>query len=364
MYLYKHKKKLILFCLLTFFSGIFISTEVFSREIFVRTKEDIKKHQYYVGPGDRLLVKIFQTSQFDSKVVILPDGTINLPRIGSVYVEGLSIDEVKEKLTSKYKVVLKKPILYVDLINTRAIKVNITGQVQRPGIYSLGINNNNSLSNTDGGESIRIQSKGWPTLIDALQAAGGLKSDGNLKDILLIRSDENSKSKFIYKLDYWNPLRTGFNLINPLIYDGDSIRVSKVKTIDLSESKLISDSNFSPASISVNIIGEVTSPGLKQIKANSPLINGILSAGGFTNRSSKQNIKLIRLNNNGSISITKHNFNNSNNFDNLDNPNLKDGDTVQVGKNFYTKGTDTLNTLAKPINPIINSIGLLKIISD
>ena len=364
MHFYKHKKKLFLFCFLTCLSSIFIPTEIFSREIFVKTKDDIKRHQYYVGPGDRLIVKFFQTSQFDSNVLILPDGTINLPRVGNVYIEGLSINEVKKKLTNKFKTVLKKPTIYIDLINTRAIKVNITGQVQRPGIYSLGVNNNNSLSNTDGGESISIQSKGWPTLIDALQAAGGLKSDGNLKDVHLIRRGENSKSKLIYKLDYWSPLRTGYNLINPLIYDGDSIRVSKVITTDLSESKLISDSNFSPASISVNIIGEVTSPGLKQIKANSPLINGILSAGGFTNRSSKQNIKLIRLNNNGSISTTEHNFKNPNNFNNFEYPNLKDGDTVYVGKNFYTKGTDTLNTLVKPINPIVNSIGLLKIISD
>ena len=45
-------------------------------------------------------------------------------------------------------------------------------------------------------------------------------------------------------------------------------------------------------------------------------------------------------------------------------PNLKDGDTILVGRNFYTKATDSLNTLTKPINPIINSIGLFKIISE
>ena len=360
----KKLKKLIIFCLFLSLPNISITNKLFSKEVIVRLKNDIERPNYLLGQGDKILVKFFQANQFDTNVNVLPDGTINLPRIGSVYVEGLSIEELKEKLTQEFKTILKRPILYVDLINARPIKINITGQVQRPGIYSLDQSNNNKLTNTDGGESLNITSKGWPTLLDALQVAGGVKSDGNLKKIMLIRNDIYSEKNIIYILDYFTPLKTGLNFINPLIFNGDNIRVLKAEASDIKEKELISNSNLSPASISVNVIGEVASPGLKQIKSNSPLINGILSAGSFTNRSNKNYVKLIRLNSNGTVQITKHKFDSMDKVENDRYPNLKDGDTILVGRNFYTKATDSLNTLTKPINPIINSIGLFKIISE
>ena len=360
----KELKKLLIVCMLFAMPNIIFPNKLFSQEVFVKQKNDIQRPNYLLGNGDKVLIKVFQANQFDSIVNVLPDGTINLPRIGSIYVEGLSIEELKEKLTQAYKSILKRPILYVDLINARPIKINITGQVQRPGIYSLGQNNNNKLTNADGGESLNITSKGWPTLLDALQVSGGVKSDGNLKKILLIRNNIYTDKEINYVLDYITPLKTGLNFINPLIFNGDSIRVLKAESSDIKEKELISSSNLSPASISVNVIGEVASPGLKQIKSNSPLIKGILSAGSFTNRSNKNYVKLIRLNPNGSINITEHKFNNVNNIEAIEYPNLKDGDTILVGRNFYTKATDSLNTLTKPINPIINSIGLYKIISE
>ena len=357
------------FALILIVFSIFISNyyskDLLSKELEVSQPNDIKKPKYRVGAGDELLIKIFKISQFDSTVSVLPDGSINLPRIGRVDVDGMTIDQLKIKLTNLYEKILKRPVIYVDLISARPIKISITGQVQKPGIYSLGINNNtNSLINTDGGERTLIQSRGWPTLTDAIQTAGGIKSEGDLKNILLIRKAEMKNENIIYNLDYWTPLKTGLNFINPLIYNGDSIRILKTELIEKEESKLIADSNFSPNFITVNVIGEVTSPGPKQVKSNSPVINGILSAGGFTNRSNKNMIKLFRLNDNGSISSYKFSVGNLKNIENLKSLNLKDGDTVYISKNLFTKGTDALTTVTKPITPIMNSVGLIRILSD
>ena len=43
---------------------------------------NIKKPKYFLGAGDKLLIKIFQNSQFDAQVTVLPDGSINLPKLG------------------------------------------------------------------------------------------------------------------------------------------------------------------------------------------------------------------------------------------------------------------------------------------
>ena len=241
----------------------------------------------------------------------------------------------------------------------RPIKVYITGQVQRPGIYSLSINNINSLSNSDGGRS-QYSIKRMANYYRCDSDRGRNKVRWRFKKCIAIRKGENSDKNITYKLDYWTPLKTGINLINPQIFDGDSIRILKAKTIDFEESKLIADSNFSPAFITVNVIGEVTSPGLKQIKANSPLVKSILSAGGFTSRANKSKVQLVRLNDNGTITSKIYSVEDFKNVKDTNLPNLIDGDTIYIYRNLFAKGTDTLNTIAKPISPIMNSIGLFK----
>ena len=123
----------------------------------------------------------------------MPDGTINLPRIKSLYIEGLTIDEAKNKILKEYKKVLKIPVIYIDLIKSRPINISINGEVQRPGFYSIGEEQFNQLSNTDGGESFNINRSGWPTIVDAIQKAGGLKVEANIKDILIQRIYKDKK---------------------------------------------------------------------------------------------------------------------------------------------------------------------------
>ena len=65
-------------------------------------------------------------------------------------------------------------------------EISINGEVQRPGFYSIGDEQINQLSNTDGGESFNINRSGWPTIVDAIQKAGGLKVEANIKDIIIL----------------------------------------------------------------------------------------------------------------------------------------------------------------------------------
>lgn len=58
--------------------------------------------QYKHGPGDRQAVKLFQVEGLDSNAAVLPDGTINLPRIGSQQVWGLTLDQARELITGAY----------------------------------------------------------------------------------------------------------------------------------------------------------------------------------------------------------------------------------------------------------------------
>ncbi len=127
--------------------------------------EDINQIQndlpkYLLGPGDTLSINIYKFDTFKSIVTILPDGTINLPRINSLYVNNLTLDEANFLITKSYKKIIRNPIVYIDLLKSRAIRINISGEVQRPGIYTMNNRQQNQISNSDGGESLNIESEG------------------------------------------------------------------------------------------------------------------------------------------------------------------------------------------------------------
>lgn len=326
----------------------------------INDQNNFKVPKYKLGPGDRISLKIFKTESFNSMMSVLPDGTINLPRIGALKVWGLTIDQTKKEIQERYKEILRNPIVYIDLVSTRDVRIVVSGEVQRPGIYSIGLNSMNKLSNTDGGESSVISSKGWPTVVEAIQKAGGVTSNGDLRNIELRRGNNDDN---LIVLNYWEALSKGISIYNPYIYDGDSIKINKTKSRGEEESLKIAGSSFSPASITVNVIGEVKQPGLKQIRANSPLNLAIFSAGGLNENSKRNDIRLVRLINDGSTIQKKIVFNPSAGINKKFNPALRDGDVIIVPKNLLAKTTTTLKFVVEPVRPIINAASLYKILN-
>tara|TARA_B100000886_G_C20424578_1_gene493271 strand:- start:3237 stop:4331 length:1095 start_codon:yes stop_codon:yes gene_type:complete len=326
----------------------------------IKEQNSLKVPKYKLGPGDRISLKIFKTEDFNTVISVLPDGTINLPRIGALNVWGLTIHQTEKEIKEKYKEILRNPIIYIDLVSTRDVRIVVSGEVQRPGIYSIGLNSMNKLSNTDGGESSVITSKGWPTVVEAIQKAGGVTANGDLRNIELKRGNNDDN---LIVLNYWEALSKGISVNNPYIYDGDSIKINTTKSRGEEESLKIAGSSFSPASITVNVIGEVKQPGLKQIRANSPLNLAIFSAGGLNENSKRNDIRLVRLINDGSTIQKKIVFSPSQGINKKFNPALRDGDVIIVPKNLLAKTTTTLKFAVEPIRPIINAASLYKILN-
>lgn len=314
--------------------------------------------RYLLGPGDILSVNIYKLPSLNSKITVLPDGYINLPRIDSIRIEGLNLEEAKNIIENKYKKILKNPLIYVDLLKARPISINIIGQVQRPGIYSISTNENNQISNTDGGESISIKNTGWPTLINGIQKAGGLKPNANIKDIKLRRVNRKTNKVYEKSINLWNLLQDGSLPINYRIFDGDTIFIKKVNNSS-NEIKLISESNLAPSNITVTVIGEVNNPGKQNISSNSPVKLAILSSGGFTKNANTSIVNLLRLNEDKlekkQINFIKKEYKSPKNL-------LRDGDVVFVDKNKLSKTTTNLKTLVEPVTPIINAASLYKIL--
>jgi polysaccharide biosynthesis/export protein len=316
-------------------------------------------YRYRLAPGDQLVMSVFKIEGYEASVEVLSDGTINLPRLGTVLVWGLTLEEARQKITKGYRQILRRPIVYLDLARQRPIRVTVTGEVERPGIYTLQVNA--SKADIDAGLG---SGGGWPTLVDVIARAGGITAVGDLSSLELMRpSYENGGQSKRYKFDYLTVLKNGGHAPNPLIYDGDSVRVVRANSQTTTDLIAGSVSNFSPALIQVAVIGEVRSPGALQVPPNSPLAAAILKAGGIEPvRGSLARVAVIRTERDGSTSVKKVTYSPDALLSNPNNPPLRQGDIVVVDRNVRTQITDGMNAALEPLDPIVDAMSILRVL--
>ncbi len=93
------------------------------------------------------------------------DGTITLPLIGSIQVDGLTIDEIKIRVQQELEQHLKDVTVFIKLVS---IEVSVLGEVRNPGTYYI---NDNQVN-----------------IFEALSMAGDLTDMGNRKKIKVLRT--------------------------------------------------------------------------------------------------------------------------------------------------------------------------------
>jgi len=355
-----------------FFFGFTLSNNIsiytFASEI--NTKTDLTKKNsnlqqglYLLGPGDIVNITFFDSQEFSGSYKILSDGYIYLPLVGKVLVDGLSIELSKQKIETLYSKELLRPNIHLVLEKSRPIKISVIGEVQRPGLYSLleeeEKNENGVYPSLNVGE--------MPTLVDAIQKAGGITQNANLRKISISRvyidenNNNNYKKTMINLLDL---LVYGFQKYNLYLFDGDIIEIPKSE--QLSEKIMrIAKANLSPSKINVDIVGQVENPGRISINTNTPLQQAVMLAGGRKKwKGKRSNVRLIRINKDGTISDRKFNLNNKKIVSDKYNPPLKDGDIVVVNSTLVNAFGTGLSEITNPITNIISGVTLYKLLGD
>lgn len=193
---------------------------------------------YRVGPQDVLLVTVWDhpeitlpLGQFrtDSAAgtVVDDDGTIFFPYIGHVAVVGLTVPEIRLKITALLGKVLQKPQADVKVLVYRSQKVYVGGEVRNPAVYNV----------TD----VPL------TLSEAIARAGGFVPTADDSHLVLTRG------KRTWTLNFQELMAAGNRLGQILLKDGDSLHVPSGRE--------------NP----IYVLGEVVRPG------TMPLVHGSLS---------------------------------------------------------------------------------------
>ncbi len=308
-----------------------------------------KKDRYLTGPGDLLELTLLDAPEFSGEYTVLNDGTIQLPLIGSIYINNLSIDQASNLIEDKYREQLLRPELHLIVKISRPIKISLIGEIERPGIYSLSLNDKNI--------------NGLPTIVDAIQKAGGITQNSNLKKVILLRRLPGWTNEYKQtEIDLINLIFEGNHNQNLFLFDGDIIKLSKAEKLS-SESLKIAQANLSPRTINVRVVGQVSSPGDIELKANTPLIQAVLSAGGpLAWKANKGDINLVRVNPNGTVIKKRYKIDLKANTSFENNPPLKDRDIVYVKSSKLNTISTGLSAITAPISSVVTSLSLFKLL--
>lgn len=104
------------------------------------------------------------------QVTVTPAGRINLPGIGAVYVQGLSIPEAKMEIDARYSATIPGVRVTPDLVQRAQRFVYVLGEVQTPGQFELN---------------------GPTTAIQSIALAGGWQVGANLRQVVVFRRGED-----------------------------------------------------------------------------------------------------------------------------------------------------------------------------
>jgi polysaccharide export outer membrane protein len=319
----------------------------------------VEEDAYILGPGDGLNLRFLAVTEFSGPVDILNDGTTSLPLVGNVRLAGLTVSQATLWLESLYRGQLQRPNLQLTVVRPRPLRVGLVGEVTRPGLYTL--NTGGDVTRTEGATGFT----GLPTLVDAIQKAGGVTTTANLRSVWVQRRLPGNEPRFKRaRVDLLALVREGDQTQNPLLFDGDTIRIDRVEeSAELSAE--MASSTLSPTAITVTMVGEVKSPGRLQVPANTPLMQAILVAGGpDTWRANTRKVEVVRIFRNGSAQRRTYRYDPSQSVSIANNPPLVDGDTVIVNRSRYAVSADAIGAVSQPLSGLVNVLTLFRLLDN
>lgn len=247
--------------------------------------------EYRIGPKDLIEIAVPEVPALNLEVRVSESGTLNLPLLGELPVNGMTEREVEAQITEMVEARYVQPgrsTVTVKVNEYRSRPINIIGAVNDPG---------------------PLDYPGRWTLLEALTAAGGLTGNHAGVVYVLRRADNGLSDQIEIPVD--ELMMRANAKVNIPIYANDLINVPAGEEI------------------TVYVLGEVGSAGALSFRSGEriTLLSAIAKAGGMNERASKK-IKVKRRIDGGEQELT---------FDyrailsgKVADPNLENGDVIHV----------------------------------
>lgn len=254
--------------------------EFFSYESKLRNQlELLRKHRqevassrprissYRVGAGDLLEIAVFGLPDMGTSDRVTPTGKIALPLVGDVDVLGLTLEEVRLKVTESMRTYVRNPQISVFIREYEAHKVSVVGEVATPGVYPLMRNDY--------------------TLLEVLSKAGGRTERAGGRVILIPSSIPQEFAKNSGSTDSNASANRGVEIhiqdlfggldsapINIPLFSGDTIIVPEAGTFEID--------------------GEISKPGSYRLSTGTTALSAVAAAGGLTYAADVNSVEVVR----------------------------------------------------------------------
>jgi len=164
----------------------------------------IEISEYILGFGDELEISIFRHDDMTKKVRILPDGKIHYPLVGEIKAEGLSANQLRDKLREGLLKYYVDPQVSVIVTSIGSQKIFVLGEVNKPGVFQLD------------------RPK---TVIEAISEAEDFTHDAKARNVLLIRGGPSNPNPSYSVLDLEKTFKERDMTQNVSLRQGDIIYV-------------------------------------------------------------------------------------------------------------------------------------------
>lgn len=230
---------------------------------------------YILGPGDVVDVSVLGRPEFNPRVQIQTDGTLQLPFLGTFKASDLTVLQFRERVRNALIAggYYAEPVVNVAISTYASRYVTVLGEVGAPGLVPVD-------------RAYRIS--------EILARVGGAKDSG--ADILSLRRATGEE----IKLDV-RTIAIGGPADDPVVNPGDKIFIPKAETF--------------------YVYGQISRPGTYKIDQGMTLRKAIASAGGLTSMGSEKRVKVFR----DGREIKRFELGAL----------IKDGDVVVIGERFF-----------------------------
>lgn len=269
----------------------------FGIEFFDRTTEtsppaDVASlDDYVLGPGDNLIIFLWGRVEKEYNLTVDREGKLFIPTVGELTVWGLTLKQFTQRAQKRFGEVFSDFELTCSLGKIRSIRIYITGEVERPGAYTVS-----SLV----------------SLFNALSLAGGPNERGSMRLIKLMKQGKAKATIDLYRL-----LLEGDNSTDVRLESGDVIFVPV-------------------AGARVAIEGEIKRPAIYELKGGETAHDVLKLAGHATAEAYLEHVLLERVSNHDQWEVLDLNLS-SDDPELIQQVVLQDGDHITVNSIFDAK---------------------------
>lgn len=209
--------------------------------------------EYQIGVGDRLEIAVFGHEDLTRTVEVRADGTVNMPLLGDMVVEGKGVRELADEVTRRLsREFLVDPMVSVEVKDYRSHWVTLMGEIKSPGRYPLRRN---------------------MRLLDVLAEAGGPTKEAGrqIRVTSPASGDAPPQERIVQMADL---LKSGEAGANVALRHGDVISVMDRELF--------------------YIRGEVNRPSAYVLESGMSLLKAVAIAGGLSAYANRKEVQLIR----------------------------------------------------------------------